>query len=425
MNEIIGTASRTALALGLALTVPLVSTVALPAAQAGEAGDWYLAPTLNYIIADDDRDADDDMGFRLGVGRQLNDAWNLELNLEADTLDIDNDGGEFKQKGGSLDGLYFFDRDAAFAPYGLIGVGALNTKVPDEKNTHAMANVGVGFLSHVFSERAALRGEVRYRWDNDDDSVPSEDSFGDWVIGIGLAIALGGGSSPAAAAPVAAQVAPAPAPAPVTTVAPPLDSDGDGVADASDACPDSPAGSAVDARGCAPDADGDGVADTQDRCPGTAAGIKVDAQGCEPDSDGDGVVDSADRCADTAAGARTDVHGCEIKEVVELKGVNFATGSARLLAESTAILDDAAATLRKHPEIKAEVAGHTDNTGSRALNVKLSQQRATAVMNYLVAKGVPADNLTAHGYGPDHPLADNATADGRAANRRVELRIAQ
>jgi OOP family OmpA-OmpF porin len=211
----------------------------------------------------------------------------------------------------------------------------------------------------------------------------------------------------------------------VTTVAPPLDSDGDGVADASDACPDSPAGSAVDARGCAPDADGDGVADTQDRCPGTAAGIKVDAQGCEPDSDGDGVVDSADRCADTAAGARTDVHGCEIKEVVELKGVNFATGSARLLAESTAILDDAAATLRKHPEIKAEVAGHTDNTGSRALNVKLSQQRATAVMNYLVAKGVPADNLTAHGYGPDHPLADNATADGRAANRRVELRIAQ
>jgi OOP family OmpA-OmpF porin len=119
------------------------------------------------------------------------------------------------------------------------------------------------------------------------------------------------------------------------------------------------------------------------------------------------------------------VHGCEIKEVVELKGVNFATGSARLLPESTAILDDAAATLRKHPEIKAEVAGHTDNTGSRALNVKLSQQRATAVMNYLVAKGVPAANLTAHGYGPDHPLADNGTADGRAANRRVELRIAK
>ncbi|MBK8162757.1 MAG: OmpA family protein [Gammaproteobacteria bacterium] len=204
-----------------------------------------------------------------------------------------------------------------------------------------------------------------------------------------------------------------------------MDSDNDGVLDASDACPDSPAGARVDARGCEPDSDGDGVTDGADRCPGTAAGIAVDAQGCEKDSDGDGVTDSADRCPDSAAGVKVDIHGCEIKAVIELPGVNFETGSARLLPESTAILDEAAATLRKHPEIRAEVAGHTDSSGSRAFNVKLSQQRAESVMNYLVGQGVAAGSLTAQGYGPDRPVADNATAAGRAANRRVELKIAQ
>lgn len=217
---------------------------------------------------------------------------------------------------------------------------------------------------------------------------------------------------------------PPPAPAPVERPAPPpADSDGDGVPDAADRCPGTPAGARVNAQGCEPDADGDGVVDRLDQCPGTPTGTKVDAQGCELDSDRDGVVDRLDRCPGTRAGAKVDARGCELQEVTVLKGVTFATNSAALTAQSMAVLDETAATLTKNPDVRAEVAGHTDSTGSAARNRALSQQRAESVVRYLVSKGVSAANLVARGYGPDQPVADNRTAQGRSANRRVELRI--
>ena len=170
------------------------------------------------------------------------------------------------------------------------------------------------------------------------------------------------------------------------------------------------------------DSDGDGVPDGQDQCPNTPRGAPVNAQGCELDSDGDGVLDRLDRCPGTRTGARIDANGCEVAEVIVLKGVNFATNSARLTPGSTAILDEAAATLLKRGDARTEVAGYTDDRGSAARNVELSQQRAEAVRRYLVSKGVNASNLTARGYGQENPIADNRTESGRSANRRVELR---
>jgi outer membrane protein OmpA-like peptidoglycan-associated protein len=140
------------------------------------------------------------------------------------------------------------------------------------------------------------------------------------------------------------------------------------------------------------------------------------------DSDGDGVVDDRDRCPNTIKGARVDANGCE---VVTLKGVNFANNSATLTPESTAVLDQAAAGLIRRGDMKVEVAGHTDNRGAAAYNRDLSQRRAEAVRSYLVSKGVNGGNLSARGYGPDSPVADNKTANGRAENRRVELRQLQ
>lgn len=140
------------------------------------------------------------------------------------------------------------------------------------------------------------------------------------------------------------------------------------------------------------------------------------------DSDGDGVIDDRDRCPGTVAGARVDANGCEI---VTLKGVNFANNSAELNAESMKVLDQAAAGLQRRGDIRVEVAGHTDNRGSAQLNRDLSQRRAESVMRYLVSKGANASNLSARGYGPDSPVADNKTSAGRAENRRVELRQQQ
>jgi OOP family OmpA-OmpF porin len=104
-----------------------------------------------------------------------------------------------------------------------------------------------------------------------------------------------------------------------------------------------------------------------------------------------------------------------------LEGVNFATNKAELTPESRAVLDRVAISLQAYPEIRVEVAGHTDNKGARALNVRLSQKRAESVRDYLIGKGVAADRLVAKGYGPDAPLATNDTDEGRAQNRRTEL----
>jgi outer membrane protein OmpA-like peptidoglycan-associated protein len=148
------------------------------------------------------------------------------------------------------------------------------------------------------------------------------------------------------------------------------------------------------------------------------------------DSDGDGVMDPDDRCPGTPAGVRVDVTGCALlfraeERTVTLRGVNFRTGSAELTRESLGVLDSLAATLLALPDIRVEIGGHTDNTGSAALNQRLSLARARSVMQYLSSRGVPLSRMSAVGYGPRIPVAPNNTAEGRAQNRRVELRRIQ
>jgi outer membrane protein OmpA-like peptidoglycan-associated protein len=205
----------------------------------------------------------------------------------------------------------------------------------------------------------------------------------------------------------------------------PRDSDADGVVDASDTCPNTPAGTAVDETGCPSDADRDGVSNARDACPDTPAGTRVDRFGCALDSDGDGVTDDSDLCPATVAGMTVDVKGCtslfQEGQPLILLGVNFETGKAVLLPESQGILDQVAQSLVDNPGVSVEVGGHTDNTGTRETNVRLSQARADAVRDYLIGKGVDDGRITAKGYGQEKPVADNATAVGRGANRRVEV----
>lgn len=201
-----------------------------------------------------------------------------------------------------------------------------------------------------------------------------------------------------------------------------VDSDGDGVVDSQDDCPGTVKGAAVNDRGCEVDSDGDGVPNSRDRCPGTPAGATVNADGCEVDSDGDGVVDSKDKCANTPAGTPVDNSGCELAEEFKLVGVNFEFDSAILTSGSTATLEGAVKILKRHSDLKVEIAGHTDSQGSETYNQGLSERRAQAVADYLVAHGANAGNISVKGYGESQPVADNGSKAGRAANRRVELR---
>src|SRR5438046_2906142 len=203
---------------------------------------------------------------------------------------------------------------------------------------------------------------------------------------------------------------------------------GDAGLDRLDQCPRTPAGAVVDQAGCPLDSDKDGVPDGLDKCPNTPPGAEVDDVGCQrfKDSDGDGVDDAKDRCPGTAPGTRVDAAGCPIlftpeRTPVILRGVMFETGKSALKPESFTVLDIVAQSLNANPDIRIEIAGYTDNTGSSATNLKLSQARADAVRAYLGSKGVAPSRMVAKGYGAANPIAANTTAAGRAQNRRVEL----
>lgn len=212
------------------------------------------------------------------------------------------------------------------------------------------------------------------------------------------------------------------------------DTDGDGLADASDTCPIEPedADGYLDGDGCPEsDDDLDQIADAADTCPRDPEdrdGFE-DADGCaEVDNDGDGFQDVSDRCPNEPGIAAE--QGCpRVYRDVEVTSegivihqqIFFETNRAVIRSISFPILDTVAQVLRDFPDITIEIQGHTDSRGSDAHNMRLSQARAEAVRTYLIAQGIAPERLTARGYGETVPIESNATAEGRAVNRRVEF----
>ena len=197
----------------------------------------------------------------------------------------------------------------------------------------------------------------------------------------------------------------------------PTDSDEDGVDDYMDQCRGTPKGVEVDSTGCPIDSDGDGVYDYLDRCSGTPKGASVDPQGCPTDTDGDGIYDYLDKCPDTPKDATVDDRGCWV-----LKGVYFDTDKWDLKPFAYPILNEVVFVLKRNPDLKIEIQGHTDNVGDAQYNRELSRKRARAVMGYFIQEGISPSRLSYEGYGFSNPAASNATAEGRAKNRRVELK---
>ncbi len=217
---------------------------------------------------------------------------------------------------------------------------------------------------------------------------------------------------------------------------PDLDNDGDGILDVDDKCPNEAEDldGFEDEDGCPdPDNDGDGILDVDDKCPNEVG--PPENQGCpDPDRDGDGVPDRIDNCPDEPGTVEN--QGCQEKQLVVigegqleiLEKVYFKKGSAKLQKRSWALLDNVAAVLIAHPEIKKlRVEGHTDKSGSLKYNMILSKKRANTVVRYLVGRGqVSRNRLVPKGYGPTRPLVPDAKSKEEAAlNRRVEFHIVQ
>jgi OmpA-OmpF porin, OOP family len=397
-------------------------------------GSWYVSPQANLLWLDDDRVADDDGGVSFAFGRTLSERWDAQISLFGSEHDRPGDDSLAIQ-GFALSANRVFYREGRVNPFFSFGLGRSRSQLdPGVDQSNLTALYGVGVLVDLGGPREdgsvfQLRGDLggRRALSEDDNSVKPVD----YVAGIGFQYSWGG--SPARRVvdsdgdgvnDDADQCPGTPAGTPVDANGCPLpqDDDGDGVTNDVDKCPGTAPGARVDATGCELDSDGDGVGDSRDQCPNTPAGAKVNDQGCELDSDADGVVDSQDKCPDTPKGDRVDAVGCSFKDEIRLPGVVFETNKAELLPESVPVLEGAVATLKRYPDLRIEVAGHTDSRGSDAYNLDLSARRAATVLKFLQDGGV-TNPVTSRGYGERQPVASNTTDEGRQQNRRVVLRV--
>lgn len=372
-------------------TAIAAASIAAPMANADHGIDsrWYVAPMARYVITDDERALvnEEGHGLELNFGRQVSDLLNVEVNVFGDKIEQDATNTDLNQFGAGANFLIVPKR-TGFAPYALLGAGALWTQGDaNPGNTRGghpnpYGEIGLGAFIPVSAHGTKLRLEAKHRASRNNDTVPNEHTFQDTIVSLGLQVPFGAAKAAAVAAPVVAVLPLTPA-----------------------------------------DSDNDGVANGADLCPATPAGVPVAANGCALDTDNDGIVNAADLCPNTANGIRVDNNGCELAPVINLDGVGFALNSANLLPSATATLDDAIVTLRRYPETRVLVAGHTDSQGDAGYNQKLSQARADSVRTYLTNGGVNANQLTTRGFGESEPVASNVNRAGRAQNRRVELRI--
>ncbi len=198
------------------------------------------------------------------------------------------------------------------------------------------------------------------------------------------------------------------------------DKDGDGIADKDDDCPDVPG--LAKFNGC-PDTDGDGVPDSKDKCPDTPKGCPVDSDGCPLDSDGDGVIDCQDNCPQQAGPASN--NGCPDWSEISIPTIYFDFDSDKLKPEGTAELDKLADQLNAAKEYDIVIGGHTCNIGTEGYNMKLSEKRAQAVVKYLLKKGVNNAYVGSNNYGESKPAVPNTTIANKKKNRRAEFEVAK
>lgn len=336
-------------------------TGAVHAEELGET-PHYLNVMGHYILTDDERGADGDgSGFLTGYGYRFN--RNLSLELQFVVNQHETDAGsftDFYQYGGGADLMYRFIGHEGVDPFLVAGVGgAYDDVVPDSEDSfNFQANAGLGLLSSALTEAGLrIRLEGRYLYNTFD--YQGSSSLSDWRIGAGLMI---------------------------------------------------PIGSKVIEKEV-----------VRERVVTETKTVQADIV----DSDGDGVPDQNDQCPNTLEGLATDSRGCASKkpQVVRLKGVHFELDSAQLKPGARSILRDVADSLKGEPNMRVEIAGHTDSQGPAAYNLNLSQRRASAVKTFLINQGIDPARMDANGYGESRPIASNETAAGRQENRRVEFKV--
>ncbi len=358
------------------LTAALLGGLAF--AQAASAQDfddrWYLTGSAGFNFQDSDRLTNDAPFVTLGLGKFISPNWSLdgELNYQNPNFDANQDLN-WSQYGASLDlRRHFIQEGRGWNPYLLFGLGYQKSEEEYSAVNGPIDRKDGNFAAKLgVGLQTTFEKRVAVRAEvayraDFDDSSVNPRLAGNNEDWFGDVLASVGVVIPLGPAPVAA----VPAPAPVAPSCADLDDDGDGVNNCDDKCPNSQ--------------------------PGQTIG---------PD-------------------------GCPVPVSIDLKGVNFDFDKSNLRPDAVAILSEASEILKRYPDLRVEVAGHTDSKGTDAYNQKLSERRATSVYNYLTQNGVDASRLVGPiGYGESRPIAPNTNPDGsdnpegRAKNRRTELNV--
>lgn len=396
--------------------VLLVSAFLLPSPARAEikAGSVELSPFMGYSFFEDRQNLKNSPIFGGRIGYNFTDRFGVEATGQFSPSRVDDRSQPFTRQGQftspmddvdvsmyHVDLLYHFMPQAKLNPFVTAGYGVAHYSPNiNSKSTMSAVNAGVG-AKYWVAENVALRVDVR-------DNMIFDEHIHNMEATAGVVFRFGGDSKT-----VVAQAAAPPAAAAAAAV--PSDRDGDGVPDALDNCPGTPAGVSVDRNGCPPDSDRDGVADYLDKCPGTPAGVAVDMNGCRPAK-----VKGAELAA---AVAEPEV------VVLSFEDIHFDFDQSTLKPEAKTILKRNIELLKENPRAQIRIAGYTSAAGTEEYNQKLSERRADSVRAYLVEEGVIGpDRLTMIGYGETRPAIDEPRPDelhsiAAKANIRVLFEI--
>ena len=416
----------------LTLCVAAALTAAVSTVQAQEAPPYenWVGGFVQYYNADGSKTEPvggltDGKGFGAEVGFRFDPSWAIRFELGRVFIGHDSNNPRALNDDGTqlgADMMYFLNDDVAYL-FGGVREQSLITE------NYRMANVGVG-KHWELSDNVRLITELATYYD-------FGQGHNEFSAKVGLAYVFGTNK----------------------TVANP-DSDGDGVYDAVDRCPATPAGQQVDATGCNIDMDGDGVLNAQDQCPMTPAGAVVDARGCEvKDADNDGVLDANDSCPNTAAGVRVNVKGCAVnldtdndgildsidkclgtpmtdkvdatgcsvfeqKEVSVALDILFANNSSIVTNPNSADLKEFVEFMARFPNTQAVIEGHSSSVGDADYNQMLSEKRAKSVRTLLInTYGIDEGRLQAVGFGESQLKDTSNTAEAHRVNRRIEVKV--
>lgn len=373
------------------LTASTLSGQALAENDSTTSG-YYIAPGLNVmdvkgIFNDAGVGMDRELGYNLSLGYQFNNPWAVEFMYQYTKPEESNSGNDIRVDYWHIDGLYTFDqfKNTGLAPYAVAGIGRMSYDTPGFDKTDDTLNAGLG-AKYAFNEKLHLRLDGRGTLGL---------KYADIGASVNTALVYVFGGSYDKRSNTEQYEKPYQDPA-----------------------AEQAKHAAEEAKRAAEEAKKQAEQAAQDAANAAVAFV---------DADGDGVADHLDECADTPAGAKVDEKGCAIvlTETREFTlNVKFASGSAWLNKDSVAEISELADFLTEYPDTNVTIEGHSDSTGSAALNKRLSQQRADSVKKSLVDDySISEDRVKSIGYGSEKPIADNSTIEGRNANRRVVAKV--